>query len=270
MQYPSLYGIVQRKQVTVATVLGPNSLNIAFRRNLTGDKWTQWLNLVSRLMEVQLSSDQDFFRWNLTTSGVFSVKSMYLDFMNGHTIFLKKYIWKIKVPLKIRIFMWFLHRKVILTKDNLLKRNWQGNKSCVFCDKDESINHLFFECPLAKIIWRIVHMTFGIPPPRNVSNMFGNWLTGLDKHVVKNVRIGACAIVWALWNSRNDHVFNKPKAPSFLQVIPMATHWIRTWSYLQPLEQRDVMDSGCNRLETVARDLFNQFGWRRDNRISFS
>jgi hypothetical protein len=156
-------------------------------------------------MEVQLSSAQDIFRWNLTASGEFSVKSMYLDFMNSNTIFLKRYIWKIKVPLKIRIFMWFLHRKFILTKDNLLKRNWQGNSSCVFCDKDESIKHLFFECPLAKIIWRVVHMAFGIPPPRNVTNMFGNWLTGLDKHEVKNIRIGACAIVWALWNTRNGY-----------------------------------------------------------------
>jgi hypothetical protein len=42
--------------------------------------------------------------------------------MNGHTVFLKKYIWKLKVSLKIRIFMWFLHRKVLLTKDNLAKR----------------------------------------------------------------------------------------------------------------------------------------------------
>jgi hypothetical protein len=41
MQYPSLYGIVQRKQVTVATMLGHTSLNIAFCRNLTGDKWNQ-------------------------------------------------------------------------------------------------------------------------------------------------------------------------------------------------------------------------------------
>jgi hypothetical protein len=45
-----------------------------------------------------------------------------------------------------------------------------------------------------------------------------------------------------------------------LQVIPMATHWIRMWSYLQPVELRDAMDSGCNYLETVARDLFNQYG----------
>jgi hypothetical protein len=48
------------------------------------------------------------------------------------------------------------------------------------------------------------------------------------------------------------------------------THWIHTWSYLQPLEQCDAMDSGCNRLETVARNLFNQYGWRRDFRIMSS
>jgi hypothetical protein len=110
-------------------------------------------------------------------------------------------------------------------------------------------------------------MTFGLPPPKSIANLFWNWLSSLNKKDLKLIRIGICAIVWALWNARNDHVFNKPKAPSFLQVIPMATHWICTWSYLQPLEQRDDMDSGYNHLETIARDLFSQFGWRRDNRI---
>jgi hypothetical protein len=75
---------------------------------------------------------------------------MYLDYMNGHTKYLKKYIWKMKVPLKIKIFMWFFHRKVILTKDNLLKRNWNGNTSCCFCDKEETIQHLFFWVPLSE------------------------------------------------------------------------------------------------------------------------
>jgi hypothetical protein len=45
------------------------------------------------------------------------------------------------------------------------------------------------------------------------------------------------------------------KKKSFLQVIPMATHWIRMWSYLQQKEQWEAMDSRCNRLETVARDF---------------
>jgi hypothetical protein len=120
-------------------MFGQTPLNIAFHRNLIGNKWNQWMHLVSHLMEVQLTSDQEIFMWNLTALGVLSVKSMYLDFMNGHIKYLRRYIWKIKVPLKIKIFMWFFHRKVILTKHNMLKRNWQGNTTCVFCDKDESI-----------------------------------------------------------------------------------------------------------------------------------
>jgi hypothetical protein len=88
--------------------------------------------------------------------------------------------------------------------------------------------NIFFECPLAKIVWRLVHMTFGLALNKNVTNHFGNWLAGLNKKDVKQIRIGVCAIVCTLWNARNDNVFNKPKASSFLLVIPMATHWIRT------------------------------------------
>ena len=126
--------------------------------------------------------------------------------------------------------MWFLHRKVILTKDNLIKRNWSGDKSCYFCDKEESIQHIFFDCPLDKLVWCIVHMSFNLSPPKNVTNLFGNWLKGLPKKNLNLIRVGVCACLWALWNVRNDFVFNKQKNPSFLQVIPLATHWSRTWS----------------------------------------
>jgi hypothetical protein len=123
-QYPSLYNIVQRKQVSVAHVMSQVPLNIGFRQALSGNRGTRWLHLVNRLMDINLSAQPDSFVWKLTTSGKFTVKSFYLDFMNDHRPFLRKYLWKIKVPLKIRIFMWFLHQQVLLTKDNLAKRNW--------------------------------------------------------------------------------------------------------------------------------------------------
>ena len=167
-----------------------------------------------------------------------------------------------KVPLKIKIFMWFLHRQVILTKDNLAKRNWNGSQRCCFCDHDEIIQHLFFECQLAKNIWRIVHMFFGLSPTKTVPNLFGNWLKGIPKQELKSIRVRVCAMLWAIWNIRNDHVFDKQTSTSFLQVIPLVTHWIRTWSYLQPVEHRPVMDSGCSILEMVAKDLYNQCVWR--------
>ena len=72
-------------------------------------------------MMVNLTDEPDRFVWKLTTTGLFSVKSMYEDLMNDHTPYLRKYLWKLKIPLKIKIFMWFLSNKVLLTKDNLVK-----------------------------------------------------------------------------------------------------------------------------------------------------
>jgi hypothetical protein len=51
------------------------------------------------------STYENVFKWSLTSSGKFLVKLMYLHMINALTRFLRKYIWKIKVPLKIIIFM---------------------------------------------------------------------------------------------------------------------------------------------------------------------
>jgi hypothetical protein len=151
-----------------------------------------------RLMDVQLTTNNDVFKWGLTKSGQYTVKSMYLDYMDDHTNYLHKYLWKIKVPLKIRVFMWFLNNKVLLTKDNLIKRKWQGTEKCCFCDRKETVQHLFIQCSLAKIVWRIVHMTFSISPPKNIKNLFGNWLMGVPKKEKAYIRVGVCALTWAI------------------------------------------------------------------------
>jgi hypothetical protein len=83
-------------------------------------------------MRVNLNDEQDHFVWGLTTNGKFTVKSMHEDLMSDHTPYLRKYLLKVKVPLKTRIFMWFLSNKVLLTKDNLAKQNWNGCMKCVF------------------------------------------------------------------------------------------------------------------------------------------
>jgi hypothetical protein len=37
-------------------------------------------------------------------------------------------------------------------KNNLIKRNWHGSKTCVFCTHNEMIKHLFFQCNFARSI----------------------------------------------------------------------------------------------------------------------
>jgi hypothetical protein len=95
----------------VVVVLTGYPLNIEFRRTLSDNKWEAWLHLLQRLILVNLTEDQDVFGWKLTISSLLSIKSVYADMMNGHTVFLRKYIWKMKVPLNIKIFMWFLYKK---------------------------------------------------------------------------------------------------------------------------------------------------------------
>jgi hypothetical protein len=165
---------------------------------------------------VQLSNIPDKFVWKLNDSGIFSVKSMYLDLMQGHTIFLRKYLWKLKIPLKIKIFMWFLNSKVLLTKDNLIKRNWKGCTKCCFCNESETVQHLFINCPFVKIIWRMIYLTYNLPPPANVTNMFGNWLNGVNKKDKERIRIGISAVCWSIWTTRNDIIFNRQTGTNFL------------------------------------------------------
>uniref|UniRef100_A0A452XHY1 Reverse transcriptase zinc-binding domain-containing protein n=1 Tax=Aegilops tauschii subsp. strangulata TaxID=200361 RepID=A0A452XHY1_AEGTS len=124
-------------------------------------------------IEVQLSEQPDSTQWKLTKNGIFMVKSFCMDLINSYPLSRSLHIWKVKVPLRIKIFMWFVHKQVILTKDNLIKRRWVGRSRCCFCDHDGTIQHLFLECPLAKLLWRTIRIAFNINPPVDIASLFG-------------------------------------------------------------------------------------------------
>jgi hypothetical protein len=253
---------VQRKLVSVDNMPNENPLNIAFHRTLTWNRWNIWLHLVQRLISVQLTNEKDPCIWDLTTFGTFTVKSMYLDLLDDDTKYHKKYIWKMKVPLKIKVFMWFLHRKVILTKDNLVKRNWTSNESCYLCDNKESIQHLFFECPLAKIIWRIVHMTFGLEAPKNVSNLSGNWLKGIPKKDLIWIIVGVCVVIWAIWNNGNYYILTNQK--TLLYAGYLYGYALDPYVILSPTRGTSGVDGFW-----VGFIQLVWFGWRQHTRPTF-
>jgi hypothetical protein len=80
-----------------------------------------------RLINIRLIDRSDIFKWSLNFSGQFSVNSMYQPFIDTNVVSNNSYLWKIKNPLKIKIFIWLLYREAISTKDNLVKRNWNEN-----------------------------------------------------------------------------------------------------------------------------------------------
>ena len=99
VKYPSLFNIVRDP---VAKVLATRPFNLSFRRALVDNKLVEWLNLVSQIAHIDLVDRLDSFRWNLTKSGLFTVRSFYLHLMDIHLPFRHKMIWKLKIPLKLR------------------------------------------------------------------------------------------------------------------------------------------------------------------------
>jgi hypothetical protein len=67
-------------------------------------------------------------------------------------------------------------------KDVLLNRGEKFNKNCLFCGQEDSINHLFFFCPLARYIWNIVSCASGLKCQfDSVENCFNFWLKSFGK-----------------------------------------------------------------------------------------
>ena len=82
-QYPALYAIARDKSNTIAQVLSSSPPNIWFRRDLIGPRLLSWHNLLSRLDSINLTQGRDVFHWKLTTSGSYTVDSMYHALMHS-------------------------------------------------------------------------------------------------------------------------------------------------------------------------------------------
>ena len=126
-QYPSLYNIVRRKNQTVADSLSTMPLNISFRRPLVWDKLRLWHELVSKVLNVVLSDANDSFKWTLTKYSNFTVKSMYKDLMQINSLPCKSIVWKLKVPLEKKVFLWYL-QKGYSNKGQLVKKKLERGK----------------------------------------------------------------------------------------------------------------------------------------------
>jgi hypothetical protein len=148
-QFPVLFDLTYDKDVSVNEVFTSNFESLTFRRRIVGNLKLLFDELIICCNQVRLSDQEDKIVWTLGKKG-FSVNSLYKKKMEDQTLIPYKFLWKSKLPHKIKVFFWLVVRNKILTKDNLKKRCWIGSLNCCFCGVDESIDHLFFKCPIAQ------------------------------------------------------------------------------------------------------------------------
>lgn len=115
-KFHRLYNVNTSFNITVAEVIGGSWDNIKFRRRLLGDLADAWQQLQDLCEDVVLSEERDKCVWTLTTSGEFTVRSMYLMIKALQVRCPLRKLWFIKVPLKIKVFLWLMFKNSVLTK----------------------------------------------------------------------------------------------------------------------------------------------------------
>jgi hypothetical protein len=87
-------------------------------------------------------------------------------------------------------------KKIILTKDNLLKRGWTENSHCHFCGADETVIYMLFVCTVAKFLWQTVICSFGmVMSLESLSDIMGIQIDPSQHHKGKmsSVDVQQCA-----------------------------------------------------------------------------
>lgn len=149
-KFPRLYNLTYKHFVSIAEVVHSDWGCIRFRRALREETRMMWIELLQLCGDIELNNEQDRCFWKLTKSGVFSVGSLYKFIKDRQVQIAYKDLWKLRIPLKIKVFSWLAVKNRILTRDNLTHRGWSGSTGCEFCGSMETIDHLFFfQCPVA-------------------------------------------------------------------------------------------------------------------------
>jgi hypothetical protein len=160
--------------------------------------------------------------------------------------------------MRVKTFIWLVLKKSILTKDVLSHRGGKCDLKCLFCGKNESIDHLLFQCPLARYMWNVVSCALGVSCQfKNVEECLFVWLKQFSGHKKQMMLVGVAAVMWSSWKARNMACFQQvwPSDPSV--VLFRAYYWIDFWSNLQVKEgARLELRRGAKLLEQVASEVF--------------
>lgn len=176
-----------------------------------------WEQLMSLLDDFPLNLEDDKFTWVLEKSGKYSTNSMYRRLMfRGVNNKRMKRMWRSKLPQKLKVFAWLVAQNKLQTGDNLKKRKWKGDEKCCLCRKMENMDHIFFECHIAKTIWYCFKEALGWDRvPISMTDMMEHWIPigGQNYHIKLFTLI---IVLWGLWTVRNKMAIEKKNSQDLL------------------------------------------------------
>ena len=103
-RFPLLFAVCANPNLAVSNAYNGEGWYIRFRRTFGEAELAQWGQLWQEIEPIRPSEDPDTISWALEPSGVFSTRSLYRKLCTCPSSLIAKDIWKVRVPLKIKIF----------------------------------------------------------------------------------------------------------------------------------------------------------------------
>ncbi|GKB63531.1 putative RNA-directed DNA polymerase, eukaryota, reverse transcriptase zinc-binding domain protein, partial [Tanacetum coccineum] len=234
-RFPRIYSLESCKLITVGAKLAQPSLEYSFRRNPRGGVEQDQFNELSALVhDVSLIPMSDRWKWDLESSGDFSVASVrkIIDDKSLSDVD-SKTRWIKYVPIKVNVHAWKVKTDSLPTRFNVSRRGINIDSIiCTICDNEvETSRHLFFYCCMVRQIVRKITRWWDVPYVEVESyEDWYNWLVNLRiSSMHKQMFEGVFYVMWwHLWSFRNKLIFDS-KPPSqalfFDDVVSMSFHW---------------------------------------------
>ncbi|XBH99326.1 hypothetical protein VPH35_128690 [Triticum aestivum] len=135
------------------------------------------------------------------------------------------------------------------------RRRWAGNPKCSFCWNRETSKHLFFTCPVARVIWRTVGCVLGTYTcPNNIWQYF-SWCYVFLPDGGKFYPFVLAAVCWAIWNCRNQAIFEQKELKTPFAVIYSACGFISYWAGMMTGADREAMERGAKMLRASTSNM---------------
>ncbi|XP_074349748.1 uncharacterized protein LOC141689374 [Apium graveolens] len=179
---------------------------------------------------------QGSWYWRQEKMGSYSVKSAYYLLQdlkpNQNTSpssgFWKR-LWNLKIPPKVKNFLWRASTNCLPTKDLLQQKRIPVNILCPIChDTSETILHCLVLCPFAEICWTRVH----VQPIHGVFHSFCEWLLLLFEQLDKKEVHISVMVCWMLWKHRNELVWNQ-RSLEISKILESACSILNQWNSVQ-------------------------------------
>jgi hypothetical protein len=211
---PRLFSFAKNEDSTVASLSLCQDLDDFgdhFHLPLSEEAFGELLQLQTLMHSVPFSDDKD--QWlPFSSSSVFNVSKAYKALMGTHIVNPAiKWLWKTCCQYKHKVFFWLLLNDRLNSRELLHRKGFfLPDYSCALCNSSgmESRNHLFFQCPFAKLCWQYLCPSWSAPTTTSSTVQVQDFIISLKQAISQPFALDLIILVcWVLWISRNDFIF---------------------------------------------------------------